>query len=86
MVVTSNRPAAAEKEQRMTDHIYKHIEVTGTSAVGTDDAIRKAVAKAAKTVHDMRWFVVTDTRGHIGDASEVEQWQVTIKIGFRLDD
>jgi flavin-binding protein dodecin len=70
----------------MTDHIYKHIEVTGTSPVGTDDAIRKAVARAATTVHDMRWFVVTDTRGHINEAGAVEQWQVTIKIGFCLDD
>lgn len=70
----------------MPDHIYKHIEVTGSSTEGTDDAIRKAVAKAAQSVHHMRWFVVTETRGHIGDGGEVEHWQVTVRIGFRLDD
>lgn len=70
----------------MLDHIYKHIEITGSSTEGTDDAIRKAVAKAARTVKNMRWFVVTETRGHIGDSGDVEHWQVTIKIGFRLED
>jgi len=70
----------------MSDHVYKYIEVTGSSTVGTDEAIRNAVAKAGQTVHGMRWFNVTDTRGHIGDDGTVEHWQVTIKIGFRLDD
>ncbi len=69
----------------MPDHIYKHIEVTGSSTVGSDDAIRTAVAKAKESVHGMRWFHVQETRGHIGDDGTVEHWQVTIKIGFRLD-
>lgn len=70
----------------MSDHVYKYIEITGSSAESSDDAIRKAVAKAGKSIHNMRWFNVTDTRGHIGDAGTIEHWQVTIKIGFRLDD
>jgi len=69
----------------MTDHSYKHIEVTGTSSKSSDDAIESAIAKAAKTVHNMRWFEVVEYRGNIDDG-KVRQWQVTIKIGFRLDD
>ena len=68
----------------MTDHIYKHIELTGSSAVSSDDAIRAAIGKAAKTVHGMRWFEVVQTRGHIDDAV-VKHWQVSIKVGFTLD-
>jgi flavin-binding protein dodecin len=69
----------------MTDHVYKHIELTGSSAKSSDDAIRNALAKAAKTVHNMRWFQVVETRGHI-DKGAVAHWQVTIKIGFSLDE
>jgi flavin-binding protein dodecin len=69
----------------MPDHIYKHIEVTGSSTESSDDAIRQAVAKARQSVHGMRWFQVQDSRGHIGEDGTVEHWQVTIKIGFRLD-
>lgn len=69
----------------MSDHIYKYIEITGSSTEGIDDAIRKAVSRAGQTVHNMRWFYVTDTRGHIGEDGAVEHWQVTIKIGFRVD-
>lgn len=69
----------------MTDHVYKQIEITGSSTTGSDDAIRNAVAKAAKSIHHMAWFHVVETRGHI-DAGQVRHWQVTVKIGFRLDD
>jgi hypothetical protein len=69
----------------MTDHVYKQIELTGSSAVSSDDAVRNAVAKAAKTIRGMRWFQVTDTRGHIDDDA-VAHWQVTIKVGFTLED
>lgn len=69
----------------MSDHIYKHIELTGSSTVSTDDAIRVAVEKAAKTVHGMRWFEVIETRGHIEDGN-VKHWQVSIKVGFTLDE
>jgi flavin-binding protein dodecin len=67
------------------DHVYKTIEVTGTSKNGVDDAIRNAVSRASKTVRDMRWFQVTETRGDIRDG-EIGHWQVTMKIGFTLAD
>ncbi len=69
----------------MKEHTYKHIELTGSSAIGTDDAIRNAITKASKTVRNMHWFEVISTRGYI-DADAVQYWQVTIKIGFRLED
>ena len=67
------------------EHTYKSIEITGSSKTGTDDAIRNAISKAAKTIKNMHWFEVVNTRGYIED-SEVQYWQVTIKIGFRLED
>ncbi|MEQ1621619.1 MAG: dodecin [Methylococcales bacterium] len=69
----------------MPDHVYKKIELTGSSTVGIQDAIENAINKAAKTIHDMRWFEVIETRGHIDDG-KVAHWQVTIKIGFSLKD
>ena len=69
----------------MSDHIYKLIEVTGSSQVGSDKAISNAIAKAAKSVKNLDWFQVIETRGHIVGA-KVAHWQVTLKIGFRLDD
>lgn len=68
----------------MSDHVYKHIELTGSSDESMDDAVRNAVARAAKTVHNMRWFQVRDTRGHI-ENGQVSHWQVTIEVGFTLD-
>lgn len=69
----------------MSDHIYKKIELTGSSSVSIQDAIENAVAKAAKTLHDLRWLEVVETRGHI-DQGKVAHWQVTIKVGFTLSD
>jgi flavin-binding protein dodecin len=69
----------------MPDHIYKKIELTGSSAISMQAAIENAISKAAKTIHDMRWFEVVETRGHIADG-KVAHWQVTIKIGFSLTD
>jgi len=68
----------------MTEHVYKHIEVTGTSSTSSDDAIRNAVARAAGSVRHLRWFEVTELRGEI-DGETVGHWQATIKIGFRLE-
>jgi flavin-binding protein dodecin len=68
----------------MSDHIYKKIELTGSSTKGIQDAIEGAIAKASKTVENMRWFEVVETRGTIDDDGKVEQWQVTLKVGFRL--
>ena len=68
----------------MSEHVYKVIELTGSSKVGTDDAIQKAIAKAAQSVRNMRWFEVVETRGHIEDG-RVGHWQVTVKVGFTLE-
>ena len=69
----------------MSDNVYKSIELTGSSETSQEDAVRKAVAEAAKTVKHMRWFQVIDTRGHI-ENDEIAHWQVTVKIGFTLGD
>lgn len=69
----------------MSDHVYKHIELTGSSSKSIQEAIENAVAKATKTVDNMRWLEVTDTRGHI-ENGKVAHWQVTVKIGFTLKD
>ena len=69
----------------MSDHIYKIIEVTGSSKSSSDDAVTNAIERAAKTVHNMKWFEVTETRGRIEDGS-ISRWQVTIKIGFTLNE
>ncbi len=69
----------------MSEHVYKIIELTGSSKASLEDAIQNAVTRAAKTVRNMRWFQVIDTRGYI-ENSQVAYWQVTIKIGFTLDD
>ena len=69
----------------MTNHVYKKIELTGSSSVGIQDAIENAVAKASKTLHDLRWFEVVETRGHI-DQGKIAHWQVTIKIGFTISE
>ena len=68
----------------MSHHVYKTIELTGSSPKGLEDAIANAVAKASKTVHNLRWFQVVDTRGEI-EAGKVAHWQVTMKVGFTLD-
>jgi dodecin len=68
----------------VSDHVYKHIELIGAATAGIDDAIRNAVAKAAESVHNLRWFEVTDIRGHLEDEA-VHHWQVTVKIGFTVD-
>lgn len=69
----------------MAHHVYKHIEITGTSADSMEKAVESAVERAAKTVANMRWFEVTETRGTI-DKGNVMEWQVTIKVGFTLKD
>ena len=66
------------------DHVYRVIEIVGTSEDSIDDAIRQAVARAEKTLRNLRWFEVIETRGDIADGA-VAHWQVTVKIGFTLD-
>jgi dodecin len=69
----------------MTDHVYKKIELTGSSTVGMQEAIANAISKASPTIRDMRWFEVVETRGHIADG-KVAHWQVTIKVGFAVSE
>lgn len=68
----------------MSDHVYKLVEVVGSSTVSTDDAIRNAIAAAAKTIRHIDWFEVIETRGHVADG-KIAHFQVTVKLGFRLD-
>ena len=68
----------------MSEHVYKSVEITGTSKEGVDDAIRKAIAKASQTIRNLDWFEVVSVRGHIADQS-IEHVQVTLKVGFRID-
>ena len=68
----------------MSTHTYKHIELTGSSEKGIEDAVQSALAKASETIHNLRWFEVTDNRGHIEDG-RIAHWQVTIKVGFTLE-
>lgn len=69
----------------MSEHVYKSIELTGSSKKGVEEAIQAAVKKASETVRNLRWFEVTDTRGYI-EKGKVAYWQVTVKIGFTLED
>jgi dodecin len=68
----------------VSDHTYKKIELVGSSTVSIDDAIRNAVAKASETIHSLRWFEVSEVRGHI-DGAAVAHFQVTVKIGFTVE-
>ncbi|WP_198246689.1 dodecin [methane-oxidizing endosymbiont of Gigantopelta aegis] len=68
----------------MSEHVYKKIELTGSSAEGMQQAIENAINKAAQTVKHMRWFEVVETRGHIEDG-KVAHWQVTVKVGFTIE-
>jgi len=69
----------------VSDHVYKIINVVGSSDTSSDDAINNAVKKASESVRNMRWFEVVEHRGHLEDGS-VAHHQVTLKIGFTLDD
>jgi dodecin len=68
----------------MSDHVYKLIELVGSSPKGYDAAVANAVERAGQTVRNMRWFEVVSSRGHIDDG-KIAHWQVTIKVGFTLD-
>ncbi|AMG88100.1 dodecin domain-containing protein [Bordetella parapertussis] len=68
----------------MSSHVYKQIELVGSSTVSSDDAIAQAIARASDTLRHLDWFEVTETRGHIKDG-KVAHWQVSLKIGMRLE-
>ena len=69
----------------MDEHVYKKIEIVGSSPNGMEEAVRNALSRASKTVRNMRLFEVTETRGYIDDG-KIAHWQVTLKIGFTLEE
>jgi flavin-binding protein dodecin len=69
----------------MSDHVYKSIEITGSSPDGVNQAIERAVAKASESLRRLDWFEVTEIRGHIEEGN-ITHYQVTLKVGFRLED
>jgi flavin-binding protein dodecin len=78
-----HRPRICQ-ECAMTNHVYKILELVGSSTTSTDEAIRNAIATAAKTMRNIDWFEVVETRGHVANG-EVAHFQVTLKVGFRLE-
>ena len=69
----------------MSEHVYKSVELTGSSKDSSDDAVRNAIERASRTIRDIRWFQVTDVRGHV-EGGKVAHWQVTLKVGFTLEE
>jgi len=65
--------------------VYKTLELVGSSPVGSEEAVRNAIARASATMRNLRWFEVVNTRGHIEDG-QIGHWQVTVKVGFTLDE
>jgi flavin-binding protein dodecin len=76
---------AHQQERRMSDNVYKIIEIVGSSPTGIEDAIEKAIARASSTLQEIRWFEVKETRGHV-EEGRVAHYQVTLRIGFTLRD
>lgn len=68
----------------MSEHVYKTIEITGTSNESSDQAVRNAITKAAETIKNIEWFEVVETRGQVVD-KKLKFWQVTMKLGFRIE-
>jgi dodecin len=68
----------------MSNHIYKKIELVGSSPDSIEDAVKNALSKASRSLRNLRWFEVLETRGHVEDG-KIGHWQVTIKVGFTLD-
>lgn len=66
------------------EHVYKTVHITGSSKSSPEDAVRTAIQKAARTVHNLRWFKVIETRGHI-EGDRIAHWQVTVELGFTLE-
>lgn len=69
----------------MSDHVYKVIELVGSSAIGSDEAVQNAITKAGETLRNLRWFEVVETRGYL-EGGKIAHWQVTLKVGFTLED
>jgi dodecin len=74
----------ARRLSGMSDHVYKKLELVGSSTTTIEDAVQNALSLAAKTIRNMRWFEVIETRGHI-EENKINHWQVTVKVGFTLE-
>jgi len=68
----------------MSEHVYKKLELIGSSKTSIEDAVQNAIERASKTIRNMRWFEVVETRGYLVD-NKIDHWQVTVKVGFTLD-
>jgi flavin-binding protein dodecin len=73
------------KSLRMSNHVYKKVELVGSSPKSIEAAVENALARAKKTIRNMRWLEVTETRGHIQDG-KIDHWQVALIVGFTLED
>ena len=69
----------------MVDHIYKKIELVGSSPKGIEEAVKNALTRAKKSIRNMRWFEIAETRGYL-EAGKIAHWQVTLKVGFTLEE
>jgi flavin-binding protein dodecin len=83
MPVRNSNPRHSQ-EGIMDDHVYRVIEIVGTSQKGIDDAIKSAIERASATIRNLRWFEVARTSGHI-DNGKVQHFQVTLKVGFTME-
>jgi len=68
----------------MSNHVYKMLELTGSSPISIEEAVQTAISKASETVRNIQWFSVVETRGHVVEG-KVAHWQVTIRLGFTLE-
>jgi dodecin len=82
---TKSKTWKPRRDLNMEHNIYKKIEITGSSENSIEEAVRRAIERASQTIRNMRWFEVTETRGTIDNGS-ITEWQVTVKIGFTLED
>lgn len=69
----------------MSDHVYKHVDLTGSSTTSVEDAVQNAVTRASRTLRDVRWFEVKEIRGHV-ENGKVAHWQVSLRLAFTLED
>jgi len=82
--ISSLNAGAKDLMPRMSDHIYKKIELVGSSPNGIEDAVNNAISRAGKTIRNMKWFEVAEVRGNL-ENDKVAHWQVTVDVGFTLD-
>jgi flavin-binding protein dodecin len=85
LVPAAHRSDAGPGEFFMSNHVYKQVELVGSSAKSSDDAIARAIERASSTLRNLEWFEVTSVRGHVEDG-RVAHWQVCLKIGMRIEE